>query len=203
MVASVLSVNACGATPFPAYPARPISDHSHSLSQEGLVVAVRPVTSEQEAETYFGTDLLSNRVLAVFLTVENQTPMSSFIVSKDRIALTTERIPAPGGAAGTGVGSPTAGMVMATVSVALVSPLGAIIAAGMVERSNAIRHNLLAKEFRSDTISPGQTARGFLYFQIPESASQPGKWKLHIEALDTRLKQVREFDLLIDWRWGR
>ena len=39
---------------------------------------------------------------------------------------------------------------------------------GMVLRSNTIRHNLLDKQLRSDTLSPGQFTRGFLYFRLPK-----------------------------------
>lgn len=180
-----------------------MTEYAYVQIQDGLAVAVHPAVVEAEQDTYFGTSLLSDGILPVLVTVENRTATSSFILLTDRVFFVKAGVSAESGAADAHVGRPTAAHAWAFTGAALGAVVPLLVGAAMVSKSNAVRHNFLSKEFRSDTVSPGQTARGFLYFQIPEEEDTAGSWKMHLEVFEPVLRQVKNFDFSVDWRGGR
>jgi hypothetical protein len=71
----------------PDYETRSLSSYKHVDTQDQLAIAIHPLTEKQEIEQYFGMNLLSANILPVLVVAENNNPVSSFIVSKDRIFL--------------------------------------------------------------------------------------------------------------------
>ncbi|GEM_PF-4291467 len=77
----------CATMRLPDYEASSSSSYKHVNTQNKLSLAINPLTDKQEIEKYFGMDLLSANTLPILVIAENNNPVSSFIISKDRIFL--------------------------------------------------------------------------------------------------------------------
>ena len=73
----VIVVSGCAMKALPRYDVKPASEYKLSDTKEGLSIAVYPILDEKESETYFGTNLLEYRILAVMVTAENAVGSSS------------------------------------------------------------------------------------------------------------------------------
>ena len=85
ILSMTLALSGCGSQ-LVDYRPRPIEQYRHFQVQDGLAVAVEPLTDGAEAERYFGSDLVSAGRLAVLVIVENRGS-TSVLVSTDKIAL--------------------------------------------------------------------------------------------------------------------
>jgi hypothetical protein len=175
----------------PPYEAQSIDNYKNIQVKDGLVVAMHPIIDAQESERYFGTDLLSSHILAVLLLSENRAPSSSFILSKEHISLGAG-LPEVQQARDK-VRSEAAGEAVAWTGAVLISPLMMGIAMKLLSDATVINHNFKAREFQTKTLSPGQRAEGFLYFQLPEKKKLPGQWVIHIKAIEAINKGTKDF----------
>ena len=65
------------ATTFPDYPVHPAASYKHHLEQNGVIVAIQPLTKASEQRKYFDTNLASRDILPVFVVVENHNPFDT------------------------------------------------------------------------------------------------------------------------------
>ena len=102
-------------------------------------------------------------------------------------------------------GARTVGTI-AVVSIPL-SPILAIAlipaSASMTSTASELRYNYFCKEFRTTTLSPGEKARGFLYFHLDDMKNMPDKMFLNVEAMDLNDHNWMEYNLPIAWKQER
>lgn len=189
-LAVVLLVSAC-ATALTSYEPQPIDRYRNTQTKNGLAIAVDPVRSG-----HFGLDLPSTDVIAVYVVAVNRHPSSSYVLSRQRIALIAGDLQAarkdtsPGGRdtrAATGVGSNRP--VDPTI---FFNPVGLVVIAALIPVALTVQHaetsgeetqyRLRAQEFQNRTLAPGEGAAGFVYFQLPRGVRLPPKWTVRIEA---------------------
>jgi hypothetical protein len=170
-----------------------VDRYKNVQSKDELVVVIQPVLDREESEKYFGTDLLALNIIPVFVISENRHASSSFMLLKERIVFSAGQHAV--------VGTPDKARSEATAeslgwaSVALGGSLVlAAIAAKMMSDATVINRNFKAQEFQSKTLSPGQTAQGFVYFQLPKGANFPEQWMVRFEALEATSKDVKHFE---------
>ena len=84
LLVAVLLSEGCSTKKLPEHPTQPLSSYPYSEVKDGLTVAIQPLTNPQESERYFGTDLLSSGIFAVFVSAENRGSPSTFILLKER-----------------------------------------------------------------------------------------------------------------------
>jgi hypothetical protein len=155
---------------------------------QGLNIEVEPVTNPTVLKELFGTDNLGKGVLAVHIKASNSSESKSFMVQPENFrlgALDSASIDkkSGGGQTAAGVGGGLA-VAAAVVPVAIVAAAPLLIA-GLSSQSNAsvIQHNLMDREFKSATLSKGDSREGFVYFRIPDKQVASG-WILEVTTLE-------------------
>jgi len=205
LLAVMILLEGCATTKLPEPETRPLNSYPYSQVKDGLAVAIQPLTNGQESEKYFGTNLLSNGILAVFVAAENHGSPSSFMLSKERFMLRAGQTEAYG-VSGRGQIEPGAGTAVAAVGnvgIVVVPVLALpilIVGSNMLSNEEVIKHNFTVKELQAKTISDGEETHGFVYFQLLQGHAGPGQWTIHVEAVDLKSKDVKSFDFAFDWK---
>ncbi len=185
----------CSTTELPQYHAQPFDTYEFSESNQGLAIALHPLTNQDESEKYFGQNLLTYNILAIFIVAENKSTTSTFLLSNENFQL-----------GGGNAGGPSEDPEVTTPHPGAVLSLGAFpillpLAGAMLSEAAEIEHNFLAKEFQAETLSPGKKTEGFVYFQLPEKQEDwPQQWILHVEALEVKKKDTISLTIPFSWR---
>jgi hypothetical protein len=184
-LASVFVLSANGRE-FPPYPIRPLHEYQVRQTKNEVSVCLESVADVGRQKQYLGVDLHAKHFLPLLIVVENASG-GSVIVSRDQIELFSPL--------NQGSGTPAAA-VMPSYSVAGQSFQAASLPAAFVGASlpalliadkliaitSEIRHNLIAKQFRTQTLAPGKSGFGFLYLPSSSIAGHP---VLQLRALAT------------------
>jgi len=195
----------CSTMHLPNYEPQGYGHYKNSQVQDGLAVAIHPLTDKEESEKYFGTDLLSGNVLAVFVMAENQSPGANFLISNRQFSLRAEKQDYKGAATYEG-SSETAGQATMLVGALLLYPVAVAVlpmlfaGAKMISDSTEIKRNFAVKELKTRTISPGEGTHGFVYFQLPANGAVPHRLSVHVEVQELKRKGPVVFDLPFEWK---
>jgi hypothetical protein len=189
----------CSAERLPDYPMRPLSEYGQTKSQDGVTIAVHPMTDSQETKKYFGMDLLHNDILAVFIAVENGNSTASYIVQKNRISL-NEGTTGKSSKVGDNATANVEGSVI--VGAILVFPPAALVTmpfmAKEVSNSAEIKRNFASKELHQETISPDKIKSGFVYFLLPHDRPAQTQKILNIGMWNPIAKSSKTFEYQIE-----
>jgi hypothetical protein len=206
----LLILNGCATMQLPEYKTQSLKPYMLSYVEDGLSVAIHPLIKREESEQYFGLDLLAVNVLAVHVVAENRNSLVSFVLSKNQVSLHTEGVLADqnpqrdqlvsesGGQSLTMAGAAVAGAgVIFTPLLIAALPL---VFAGAKQFSDAdvIKHNFAVKELQTNTLSPGESAEGFVYFRLPKEMDAQDQWRLRLQALNLQSKEMTSFDFPLD-----
>jgi hypothetical protein len=212
----LLGVAACAPRTFALYVPRPLDQYASVRTEGDLTIAVECVNTPDDMDRYFGQNLSNAGVMPIAVIAANHGGDASFILTTDGISLravgdSVEERAAPGSVAPDRGGHvvATTGAILGAVGVVvtgpaafLVTPIMMGVAGGMIARSNAARHNLLAKEFRSDTLAPGRSVHGFVYFPLERVRHDRRQWHLDIKATEFPGARVASFEFPIDCKGG-
>jgi len=170
ILAALASIG-CATLKLPEYPTRAPDEYPFVGTSDGLRVSLDPLVVSKTSEAYFGTDVLVQGILPVFVHVENSHPTKSFVVSRAHVQLRG----GPAAVGGTSKENPAAepgrgGEAVAVVSAVLLSPIGIAMAGKMISDADVITHNLAVRELQTHTLSPGKAAKGFVYFRVRDGA---------------------------------
>jgi len=183
LIAGFMSaLSGCG-TPLPRVEKVSMENLPFKAEREGIVVALRPVTTKDELEKTFGNDLLEFKMLPIQVNISNHHPSASFIVEAKNFTLNNsavrasrEVLPSPGTAMWLGGG----GLIGGTLA---------------ANRENS-KVSMALAEFRTYTISPGKFAQGFLFFQLPsKGAISDTNWRLRVRLDETESDHEVDFDI--------
>jgi len=213
IVVLALLVHGCSAIQLPEYTIQPFDNYESKEIKEDLAIAIQPFTSREDVEKQFGTNLLSGGILPVFLIAENRSSGSSYVLSKDRVALLPGLIPSDrtwirerlksdniSDVLTLGAFASLAGGIAAPGVNVLSLPL-VFVSNKMEADANAIKYNLAIKELHTRTVSAGRSVSGFAYFKMPEKGISTATWTLHIEVLDLQSKRFLTFDMPFKFQW--
>ncbi len=151
-----------GSHHFPDYPVRPAGEYSNKVAKAGLIVAVEPVEDSEQQKTYFNSHLGSRGILPVLIIIQNTSATEAYLFDKSAVGL--------GDAAQvTGKGARKTASQLGS---------GGLVDLSLDRDVTPIRENLMKKEVRSKTLSPGSSLSGFVYVPVPTDA--PRK-KLHLQ----------------------
>ena len=147
---------------FPDYPVRPAGEYANKVANAGLIVAVEPVEDPEQQKTYFNSNLSSKGILPVFIVIQNTSATDAYLFDKSAVGL--------GDAAEiTGKGTRRTASLLGS---------GGLVDLTLATDATQVRENLMKKEVRSKTLSPGSSVYGFVYVPVPTDA--PRK-KMHLQ----------------------
>ena len=176
---------------FADYPPRKASECAFKSDKLGLVVGIQPIEDLNDQKNYFSSDLKQKGFIPIYIVIEDQSSSDSFLFDKSSIKVGVGV--APG--AGPNVASKSV-ETLQVVSALAISPVGIIIGAKLAKDEAAVQTNLVKKEVRSSTLSPGASISGFLYLPVPKGAvRQP----IHLKFLITRSGDDDPFALDFDF----
>lgn len=187
------------------YNSQSIDLYKNAQNKNGLIVAAYPLVDEKESIKYFGFDLTSNNILAIYVSIENRNSFSRFTVCHDKSYLSfhdNERtLP---GSASPKSGNEGRGLISASEPLFFVAPfmpatllVGAPMAfVGQKQWMDAqsIKFNFHEQELSSKTLPPQGKTQGFLYFQIQNIKNYFFTFTFHFEAIEMKTKELVEYD---------
>lgn len=166
-------------------PAKPASSYALSQTQDGLTVAVEPIVDKDLQKKIFGMELSSLKALPFLVVAENRNGEAGFRLDETGVSLLRK-----GQAAAKGESDPTVPnrslpighkavvavwyTMIAAVPFAPVTLVPGIIAGSIAETEEKkvefTNQMLVEGAFRSRTLFPGETHRGFVYFQAKDAS---------------------------------
>lgn len=202
----------CSKMNIPDYPRKIMKQYQYALiNEDGLSIAIRPLLDSEESLKYFKKDLLSKNILAVYVEVENRNVSSSYILLKDKISLANTTPVSNSAEVVDRIASVSSGRKTMEAAVAfyylgiIIVPL-MLVGAGMLHSgaktiSNASekRHNFTVKELQTQTLSPGEGTKGFVYFKLADKSLLSGEVNVNFEVIDLNKRKTRNMVLPFDW----
>jgi hypothetical protein len=191
-LAGTLACSLVGCTTMKLNPptARSMDTYPQRQSHEGLTVAIEPITDPRDCKKRFGMNLLSVRILPVFIVAQNQNDAASFILNRERVALGIAQQDAKGVLdqkearskdTAEALGYTTAGLILLSPALAIPTLIAFLKQASDY---TVINTNFKMSEFRSTTLSPGEIVHGYVYFEIPKDTGLPAHSVVYLEALN-------------------
>jgi hypothetical protein len=178
----------------PNYHADAISPSSRSAQAAGMQVVVDPFVETARTQQYFGINAASDGIGIIYVQVSNRTTNHTFLVEKKNFQL----VPL-GAASGQNADSTTikrnSGGGEATVWIGAVSGgvggLALMFAGGsMIAHAAEVQRNFIGKEMPDQTLSPGESMEGFIYFQ---PVKKDKKW-CHGAVMNVSLEETRSHE---------
>lgn len=193
----VALASGCSTMSVPPMTVRPTEWYALKSETRGLTVVVNPVTSKQEIDATFKTDLLAKGIVPILIVVENKNPSASFVVSKEKVAVVDNETAVRTTSANPTVRSSTGGEVATIAGAALISLPLVVVGLKVASDAQVIQHNLADKALYTQTVGPGQRAQGYLYFQAPAGRPLAGNHHVLIEVRDSATNEPLTFDFPI------
>jgi len=161
---------------FPDYPVRSPDAYPDKVDKSGLIVAVEPVEDREQQKTYFNSHLSSKGMLPVFLIIWNNSASDTYLFDSSAVGL----------ADALDINSPGVRQSRARVG------SGGLVDLTLITEATEVRENMMKKQLRSKTLSPGASVHGFVYVPVPINAPRP---KTHLQVALTNA-QSGEIEVL-------
>ena len=178
------------------HPASPAATE-RTIQQSGVEVALDPFVENSRTEKFFDVDAVDNGIAILHVRLANNTGNQTFLVEKKDFQLVPKQATAGLVADGTTIESPKdhKGIDTATVIFAG-SVAGAVLGvsgAAATSHSSEIQRNFAAKEMADQTLSPGETMEGFVYFSpVTKGQDWSRTMTAKIRLTETRTHQATE-----------
>jgi hypothetical protein len=158
----LVSLTGCGTSPTKDYqPASPPMTE-RTAQESGVEVALDPFVERERTKEFFHIDALSEGIAILHVRVENRTADQTFLVQKTNFRLLSGEADADLIADDKKIKrSTTAGNVVGWAGMGGASIL---LAGGLVSDSTEIQRNFTSKEMGDQSLSPGESMEGFVYF---------------------------------------
>jgi len=191
---SIFLFSGCAMTKIPEYNSAANPAARSLASQQGtdLRVAVDPFFEKARSEEYFHVNAFADGIAILHVAVENTSPASTYLLKKEDFKLLlsgsdSSNSPKQGVDRGT-----AAGEAVALTGAALVSFPMVFAGGKLISDATVVRNNFTSKELHSQTLSPGESAAGFIYFQLnqKQKAGFSGTLSLAFSNSQTQSNQV-------------
>ncbi len=184
-----------------------VGPKGYEQEQEGLKIYIRPLHYKKEIKKYFGTDLLAKNILPVFVVVENKSESAFFLIEPADIDQGAEASKSgaegntylsvkdakqsiyekSGTFFGVDLGPPPAYWLVA-LPFDMLDP-----DSGPTDASKFLQQELITKALRKQTLTPGKTETGFLYYQIPEELKATDTFGINLKVTNIETQDERYF----------
>jgi hypothetical protein len=172
--------------------------------QQGIRLAVVPLFDRSSQKRYFGLNLLAQGFLPVYVVIENHANAQSAILLRDRIVCKLDdsppvsqdpQHPRP-------VPSDSA-QAMALLAVQTLNIAGMLNAMSIGSSISNARMNLMKKELRSQTFSPGKSGGGFVFVPVGKGGKSVREVFLDVPVKAGPPDQDIHFNFRIEMRSGK
>ena len=188
-LALAILATGCGTMKIPPYTGG-ASAAALTRDSQGLAIAAEPWTDRKQVNTYFKADTEDRGLGIIYVRAENKSTDANWLLTEESVRLVNtvwaggnvrdQRIEGEyGGASAVGY-----------TGAVLVSPIMIGIAGKLLSDATIMERNMVDKEWRNQTLAPGQSAEGFLYFNVPKKTNWVASTALQINALNTRNQQT-------------
>jgi len=179
--------------------------YAQHQEQNGLAVAIQPMTDKREINQLFKTDLLENGLFPILVVAENGGKDASFIIAKENVSVISQTNIATSTGHDKNLGSGASGAANATGIAAgamiLASPLLAapliIASAKLASDATVVQYNLADKELYSRTLGPGDKEQGFVFFQFQKKSPPAGDYHVVLKAKNASTGGITTYDFPI------
>jgi len=166
-VALAFLFTGCGTLKIPQYAGnQEASATAQTLQAEDLRVTVDPFLEKARVREYFKQAPLEGGVVIFHLQARNDNPLHSFHVQKQNFRLVLPQGNELGAAGRIDTGT-AAGEASVLVGASLGSVVGMFAGAKVLSDEMFVRKNLVDKEMPDQTLSPGRSMEGFVYYELP------------------------------------
>jgi hypothetical protein len=187
LAVSSLTPPAYAGPKFADYPQRKASECAIKADKLGLVVGLQPVEDQSDQKNYFDSNLTKKGFIPVYIVIENQSSVDSFLFDKAGVKIGV------GTAPGSGPNMNSKSVeTLQVVSALAISPVGIIIGAKLAKDEALVQTNLLKRAVQSKTLSTASSTSGFLYLPIPKAGPRP---PIHLILSITRSGDDEPFSL--------
>lgn len=192
----IISLTACVTMRIPEDRAQPPETYELKSEQNGLLVAVNPVTNPMEIQKTFRIALLDEKgILPILVLAKNNNPNQNFVLEKTNIAVvkhdSLNKNETELGEVTSGKPGESVAMVGAALPILLFAGLK------MMSDADVIKHNLQEKAFYSRTLGFNQEAHGYIYFKLPDGKKTAKGYDVLIQAMNSSNNETITFCLPI------
>jgi hypothetical protein len=180
----------CGTMKIPQYPGG-AGPRAQTRAAQGLAITADPFVDRQRAESYFAVNPEGKGVAIVYVRAENHSPDATWLVNEENMFLVDGAGTAGPNAHDQGVRGDYAAANAVGMAGAVVLSLPMLFASGKLTSDAMVKEkNFVDKEWRNQTLSPGQSAEGFVYFNFGKKTNWIENAALRIDSLNTRNQQT-------------
>jgi hypothetical protein len=189
----------CGTMKIPSYTEGP-SKHAQSREAQGLEVTADPFTDKERADKYFKCNPADRGLAIVHVRAENKSTNVTWLVNEENMHLTGLPACTETNAHDQVIRSDYSGakaLMGATLFLEIVFFPSVIPMAANTSKAFSdaavTEKNFVDKEWRNQTLSPGEKAEGFIYFNFGKKTDWGSSAAVRIDCLDTGNSQTNTF----------
>jgi hypothetical protein len=201
----VLAGTGCSTTTIPQYKGE-TSKQARTVEVQGLAIVVDPIVDKERADTYFKVDPPGRKIAIIYLQAENKSTNCTWLLTEESIHLVWGAKQQTTNACDftnikDGDYAAANSLAYSSLPFAFV-PVTAPIAIALISASShslidatIMQRNFVEKEWLNQTLSPGQKAQGFVYFNLEGQPDWAKSGSLRIDCLDTRSQQTSTLNI--------
>lgn len=136
-----------------------------STSANDVSVFFKPMVNEKDCKKYFGTNLIDMGILAIYLSIKNNSQKSSYLIPAESIKLSTRDY---NGQTFYPTNEDNKNPLGIHFSDLVIASVFTNLAVQQYSDATIIHENFKSVRFRTKTIDAGKSASGFAYFNLTD-----------------------------------
>lgn len=213
----LLLLVACGTTKPAVIDSELTKKEGFEQTRDGLRIYMRTLEDKDEIKKYFGTNLLKKRILPIFVLAENNNNAKYFLV-EPAPPPQNEQSGINDGSAGDDTNYLSAedakksvyekdtklegGLIMGGPIFWLALIPVAMADYGPTDASKSLQQALITQSLRKQTLSPGRTEQGFVYYQLPPDDLSAKNIGITLKATNIETQDVMYFSFTKEFKPG-
>jgi hypothetical protein len=205
IVLLALAGTGCKSLTIPKYTGE-VSKQARMAEVQGLAIVVDPIVEKERADTYFKVDPIKREIAILYLQAENKSTNCTWLLTEENIHLVwggakqqetnacdfTNVKKSDYATANTLNYCSIPFIITLNYEISVPLLLGSMHA---LSDATIVEQNFVDKEWCNQTLSPGQKAQGFVYFNLNGQPDWAKSGSLRIDSLDTRSRQTSTINI--------
>ncbi len=200
-VSLALAGTGCGTMTIPPYTAGP-SKQAKTVESQGLTITAESIQDKERADTYFKVSPVYRGIGIIYLQAENKSTNATWLLNEENIHLiftakagdlNAHDQKVKGDYSGAQASFATT-IAMELIFIPLAVP-GVFMTMKAASDASVIEKNFVDKEWHNQTLSPGQSAQGFVYYNLDKQPKWADSASLKIDCLNITSQQTNTFNI--------